>query len=195
MGTWLWSIHLKTSDARAVGAAATKVADQCGGSMAVSDSEAGWVSVYPQTDLIGASLNITRMMAEATGIEHILTLVLEDSDVFRYWYFRKGALADAFISCPDYYGKMDDDDLNARGNPQVFGELLDDAGQRRLGELVAQRMINGQIVVSGAERDDVDDDSNVIESEFDFEDVRMERVAEVFGIRGAGKRFEDFDPS
>ena len=107
-------------------------------------------------------------------------------------------MADAFNSCPDYYGEMDEDDLNARGNPQAFRGLLDDAGQRRLGELVAQRMINGQIVVSGAERTDDDDDADdfeEVESEFDFEDVRMERIAEVFDIRGAGKSFEEFGPS
>ena len=67
-----------------------------------------------------------------------------------------------------------------------------------MGELVAQRMINGQIVVSGAERTDDDDDADdfeEVESEFDFEDVRMERIAEVFDIRGAGKSFEEFGPS
>lgn len=173
MGWFCASVQLKTGDRDAVLRAVRGYVAEHGGGAFVAPVLDGWVSVYPNEELLAAEF--WEVVAEGSGVEHSLLFDLHDSSVLRYWYMRAGEVVDYFNSCPDYFGEAEEEDLAAEGDPSVFDGLLDAEGRARLGEIVRPRVIDGE---------EVGGEPPV------FEEERLSAIAAVLGIRGVLGSFD-----
>jgi hypothetical protein len=175
MGAFYFSVHFKTADAEAVRGAVQGVVCEAGGRALVARPVGGWVNVYPSAEM--GDPGVVEQMAAASGVEHVVALLVHDNSVMMYWYLRGGELADHFNSAPDYFGETDEEAMGAVGDPAAFGAIVDETGRGRLAELIGVRMINGEFVGR---------DGEVVAEEAGFvlEEERLEGLAGVLGIVG-----------
>lgn len=175
MGSFFFSMHFKADDSQAVLAAADGIVAAADGHMFIAPPAKGWISAYPNDHVMDP--DIARKIATKAKVEHSIVLGLMDSDVTEYWYFRNGKLADAFNSCPDYFGKAKKKDLAAVGNSKAFAGLLSKADCTKLAKLIGRRMVNGDYVGRGPA--------------YDFEDERFEKIAGLLKIPSASGWYDD----
>lgn len=142
MGAFYLSAHFKSNDASPIVAAAKNAVPAAGGKAYIAKPVAGWINLYPSQELLDPET--VRQVASESGVRHVVVFMVHDSDVLMYWYIRDGALADYFNSAPDYFGEASDEDMQAKGNPAAFADLLDAASQRTLASIVSTRMIGGE---------------------------------------------------
>lgn len=172
-----WSVHFKTIDIEAVTSAARKVVPKAGGSILIAKPRQTWIAAYPSQEIAGP--RVFRRLAAASKSRHVVAVMLYDDDLFCYWYYRSGRLADAFCSCPDYFGESKRADLAARGKPEAFKGLLSVAARKKLRALTATRMVNGEYAGSGLQ--------------FDFESERLRKFERLLGLRNAANSYENLD--
>ena len=84
----------------------------------------GWVPLYPSSDL-PEQLAAAQRISEETHAPTLL-LNLHNGDVFYYWLFQEGRLADQYDSSPDYFGEpRSTEELEAvRGHPERLEAIL-----------------------------------------------------------------------
>ena len=87
----------------------------------------GWTTCYPERH--GQDDEPTRALASELRLD-IFHVLLHDSDVFSYGFFRNGELADEFVSIPDYSCPVTEE-VRARqsGDPTRYQDLLDSPEQ------------------------------------------------------------------
>lgn len=135
MGTFLWSVHVKTDDPGAVRAAVKAAAGRRAREVRITGPDNGWVTASTDTTALH---DAATSIASKLKAEHAIAFHLHDSDVLFYWYFRRGKLADEYNSCPDYFAKPSRKDLAAVGKPAAFAGLLDKRAQARWKKLLSR---------------------------------------------------------
>ncbi len=90
----------------------------------VSPPKNGWVTVYDEaSDKQDQETlcRITRQLSKTLRADAIAFMV-HDSDIAQYWLYRRGAIADEFNSCPDYFGNEVHEATRARvvGRPELL---------------------------------------------------------------------------
>src|SRR5207249_11448422 len=90
----------------------------------ISPPSGGWVTVYDEASDDQDDTIIQELGAALSGAlkTSVLAFLVHDSDVFRYWLFRKGELIDEFDSDPEYFGKPEDETTSwhSRGKPAAL---------------------------------------------------------------------------
>ncbi|MGB9457575.1 MAG: hypothetical protein WCB12_16115 [Bryobacteraceae bacterium] len=101
----------------------------------------GWIGIYPSSD---QDEKVSREIHRRLKTE-VVQLILHDSDVFCYFFYRDGRLADEFNSRPDYFGKVSDRKRRSqRGKPEeLHGLLRDPADAGALRELLSSEAPEG----------------------------------------------------
>lgn len=124
----------------------------------------GWVSVFP--DNAGQSDRVSAEIAKGLPND-VLHLVVHDDDIFSYYFYRRGRLADRYNSCPDYFGPVSSEEKQqSKGHPEVFEDLLPNpTSLKRLKSLLAKR-------------------------KFTFEQERMTEFVKLLGLPNALSSYE-----
>ena len=162
MGGFYGSIHVRTTDEAAVKAAAEAIASERKAKFLVAPEIGGWVTLFPDNN--GQDSGISEALAPRLSGVDLIHCLVHDDDVFAYWLFRGGHLADRYNSRPDYFGGENAEPRG--GNAQVFAHLLiNDAG---VGDL--QALLDGD--------------------RFTFEHVRLGRFAKILGLPNAVSAYE-----
>jgi hypothetical protein len=126
MGAFYGSVHLRTGDPNEVRRLLEQADKKQGGRFLVGPALGGWVAVYAEHH--GQDERVAQALARTFRGE-LLYVLVHDDDVFAYAYYRGGRLLDQYNSCPDYFGDDEDETGGERGgNPEVFRDLLGDAG-------------------------------------------------------------------
>src|SRR2546429_142954 len=100
----------------------------------------------------------------------VLDLIVHDSDIFIYNFYRGDQLIDEYSSRPDYFEEVSEaEHQRLKGKPEVFRDLVD--SDNKLAEL-------------GSPLTAHDDE------EFDFEENRLEKFAELLGIENTLTSYE-----
>jgi WD40 repeat protein len=133
VGAFYGSVHLRTEDRQIVRQIVEALAKQHGRFL-IGPALGGWVGVYPENH------GQDECVAEAIASRFpgtVLYVMVHDSDIFAYSFFRDGRLIDSYNSCPDYFGESDESE-ECGGRPEVFRDLLpDEAAVQQLAELLA----------------------------------------------------------
>ena len=88
----------------------------------VAAPERGWVAVYPSD--AGQDPTVSESLAQRLG-GPVLHMVLHDSDLVAYSFFREGVLLDSFVSIPDYFEDMSEEERRqVAGRPELLAEIL-----------------------------------------------------------------------
>lgn len=70
----------------------------------VGAAAGGWIGVYPRaTETQDPEVLATITGALSRDFGDAIAILVHDSDVFAYWIFRGGELADSYDSAPDYF--------------------------------------------------------------------------------------------
>lgn len=173
MGMFVTSLHFRADDSAAVVESARAVLTELGGRMLIAPARAGWVAAYP--DEHAASTEAVSKIMVGAGVGRALLFDVHDSDILRYWYLRDGEIADYYNSCPDYFGEVEEGDMEAVGDAAEFEGLLDADGRGRLAEILRPRMIDGE---------EVGGETPV------FEEERLWEIADLLGIQGVMGSFD-----
>ena len=123
MGTSFGTIHVRTTDRAAVQMAAEVVAAQLQVKFYLAPVIDSWTTLIPSGH--GQGDKPARELAAVLPQFEIFQVILHDSDVFAYNFFRDGHLRDEYSSSPDYFetvSKIERDRL--RGRPNRFADLL-----------------------------------------------------------------------
>ncbi len=102
--------------------AAEAVAGQCGMRFFVAPPINGWITLFPSNH--GHDQRPVLALAAALPSLDIVHVVLHDSGVFVYGYYRNGQLIDEFNSAPDYFDQASPEEHERqRGRPELFADL------------------------------------------------------------------------
>ncbi len=121
------SVHVQTDDASAVERAVRQFLPRLGRSerTTVSPPGNGWVAV--RDELCDREPSLLRRLARELSYRMgavVLSLGVEEGRVVRYVLFDRGAVADEYLSLPEYYGPLPPGDVVAlRANPTVAARL------------------------------------------------------------------------
>src|SRR5688572_18369038 len=119
MGGFYGSIHARTDDLGRVRAALAALAADPGLRFWLAPPTHGWTSVFPSAS--GQDHAVSARLAPLVGGD-VFHLVVHDDDLFAYWYYRDGSLADRHDSDPSYFGAevTADEREELRGHPERF---------------------------------------------------------------------------
>src|SRR5579862_4124357 len=137
MGGFYGSIQVRTERRLAVLSAAETVATAAGIRCLVGPAIDGWTGVYPQNS--GQDFRIGQSIAETLGGD-VIQAIVHDDDLMAYWLWHDGQIADHYWSKPGYFSEEDravQEQLS--GDPQAFGDLLNDSGDALLDILDRKR--------------------------------------------------------
>ncbi len=82
----------------------------------------GWIGVYPENN--GQDHGVGEDIARAVKGE-VIQLIVHDSDIFAYWFWRDGNLVDSYWSRPGYFGEEGREAQEAMsGNSEMFEPIL-----------------------------------------------------------------------
>jgi hypothetical protein len=108
MGAFFTNYQVRTNSSEPVALALPRLTT---GPAVVSPPAGAWVTVYDAPSEI-QDLDVLHHTAQdlsrALGTS-VFAFLVHDSDVLVYLLYSDGRLADEFNSCPDYFGKSDDD--------------------------------------------------------------------------------------
>lgn len=173
MGLSCGTIFVRDSHLAAVVSACADLAREAATRFLVAPSEREWIAVYPS----GAGQDPAASAALAARLGgRVLHLLLHDSDVVYYLYFRAGVRIDTFCSIPDYFGDVSAEEANAqRGRAELLADLLPPATsvaglESRLAEL----------------RDTASDRAEAFRGDVDFE-----RLGQALGVPLTMRSYED----
>jgi hypothetical protein len=105
VGTFFTNYQVHTQDIEACIKAATTIVKS---RALVTQPESGWISIYDETSELQDSAELQRVASELSEklATEVFAFLVHDSDVFVYWFYRKGKLVDQFNSNPNYFGPM-----------------------------------------------------------------------------------------
>ncbi|MHC5725105.1 MAG: hypothetical protein ACYTXY_13395, partial [Nostoc sp.] len=122
MGTSNGSIHIRSTDTEEIVEIVKRLAAQDKQKFLISPCINGWISVYPSGQ--GQDSRIAAAIAQQFS-GHLLHLILHDSDVFYYIYYRSHQSVDEYSSDPDYFETVSrEEKARLRGKPEVFADVL-----------------------------------------------------------------------
>jgi hypothetical protein len=128
----------------------------------------GWIGIYVSRS--AAAESFTNDLSDRLKT-HVLDLVVHDSDIFVYNYFRDGQVVDEYSSSPDYFEEVSKaEHQRLKGKPQVFRDLI--GSDKKLAELESLLKESHGI------------------QEFLFEENRLEKFAALFGIANTLTSYE-----
>jgi hypothetical protein len=159
---------MRGENREAVKTALEGVALECGMKFMLGPVLDGWIAAYP--DDSGDAHRCAAMLAGRLDTI-VLSLIVHDSDIFFYNFFRHGELLNEYSSNPDYFQKVSAEEherLQAR--PEFFRELI--GSPEQLAEMI--RLL---------ERGDS-------APKFIFEEERIEKFAALLGIRNSLTSYE-----
>jgi hypothetical protein len=160
MGAHYSSMQVRTDNRDAVVAAVEDLARERKRRVLLGPRINGWVGLYLDDDS-GGDEAFAAAVAKRLGVT-VLHLMVHDSDIFFYNFFRGGQLLDEYSSYPDYFEEVSAEERDRlRGKPEVFRDL---AGSDAI---VAQ--IRALLTSDDKEK-------------FLFEEHRLEKLAELLGI-------------
>lgn len=164
MGGFYGSTQIHTSERDRVIEMATKVARAAGIRCLIGPELNGWVGVYGQHH--GQDQSFGAALAEELG-GYVIHMLVHDDDVMAYWLWRDGKQIDSYFSAPGYFDEADRvEQEGMSGNPAAF-EPLAGASASALSEILERW-----------------------ERAITFEMDRLDRVAQVLGIRNAVTSYE-----
>ena len=122
MGAFFGSVHVRHTDRETVRAVLAKLAKKLDCQFLLAPEINGWITVFPSGS--GQDARVSRELArQLTG--PVLHVLLHDSDVFDYSYYREGRLVDQFSSRPDYFHKVSSKQRQSlMGRPELLRDLL-----------------------------------------------------------------------
>lgn len=168
MGAFYQSIQAKHENRDAVVSAVESLLAEKNGRALIGPVINGWIGIYVKRSAWAESFtsNLSaRLKAD------VLDLVVHDSDIFFYNYYRDGQLMDEYCSCPDYFKKVPKaEHQRLKGKPEAFRELI--GSEKKLAELEALLKASRGL------------------DEFLFEENRLENFAELFGIANTLTSYE-----
>lgn len=87
----------------------------------------GWVSIY--NDQCGQVSIGDRITCHLPC--DIVSLMVQDDNIFCCWYYKNGQLIDHYNSCPDYFGEevTEQEKEECKGHPDCYQDLLTDPKQ------------------------------------------------------------------
>jgi hypothetical protein len=159
MGAWFDSIHVKTEDSDYVQKVLEQLSRKADCKFLLGSAINGWISVFPNE--LGRKESVSAAIAKL--IPHdMFQLMVHDDDVFQYYFYRGGQLIDRYVSCPDYFEEMPEDERRqCEGHPELFHDLF--ADPKSLSKL--QKLL--------------------VADKFTFESERMTQFVELLGLQNA----------
>jgi WD40 repeat protein len=166
MGAFYGSIHIRTENSDVVQKALENVAKETNCRFLLGPVLNGWISVFPNDAGQGDQISVEIAKRLPYDIFH---LIVHDDDVFAYYFYRDGRLIDQYNSCPDYFGKVSDEEKQkSRGRPELFQDLL--RKPESLSKLKTLLATDGE--------------------KFPFEHERMAQSVELLGLSNALSSYE-----
>jgi hypothetical protein len=161
MGGHYGSIHVRTNERDEVRVAVENLNHGETGKFYIAPSIDGWVTVFPENH--GQDSSVAEALASKLADKAIIYCTVYDDDIFSYFLFENGEIADRYNSCPEYF---DDNNTEPRGgNASAFAKLIT---PDRVAELQA---------LLDRER-------------FTFELERLEKFAEIVGLPNIAAAYE-----
>ena len=102
MGRFWGGVHVRTTDFSGVHAACVEVAEKLECEFLLAPEIGGWITAYPSNH--GQDEAVAREIATRLTVE-VIHVVLHDDDLFCYFFYRNGCLADQYDSNQDYFGR------------------------------------------------------------------------------------------
>ncbi len=122
MGAFYGSVYFRTENRDTVRSILEEVARKRGCRFLLGPALRGWVAAYPE--MHGQDERVAKAAAKPFAGEALYVLV-HDSDIFAYTYFRDGKVVDEYNSCPDYFGEAAPRArARTRGRPERLAHLL-----------------------------------------------------------------------
>ena len=105
MGSFLVNLHLRTADRKSL----QRELEDRGCQAWVTDAQQGWTTLYESRASEQDENWIRELGSELTRSLQTsgIAFLVHDSDIFCYWLFENGELADHFNSCPDYFSETE----------------------------------------------------------------------------------------
>lgn len=122
MGGSYGSIHVRTDDQERVRAAVELLSCEGTKRFLIAPAIKGWVTVFPENN--GQDETVGKALASALGNATVIQCLVHDEDLFAYWFYENGKLADRYNSRPGYFGE---ENAGPRGgDARAFCGLLGD---------------------------------------------------------------------
>ncbi|HJT77366.1 MAG TPA: hypothetical protein VJ739_09220 [Gemmataceae bacterium] len=122
MGAFYGSIHFRTEDRDAVRRALEEAAGEQPCRFLLGTALRGWVAAYPE--MHGQDERVVKAIVERFPGE-VLHVLVHDSDIFAYGFYRNGEAVDEYNSCPDYFEEAEPHVREScRGQPDLLAHLL-----------------------------------------------------------------------
>jgi len=167
MGAHYRSLQIKCENRDAVIAAAENLVTAHNGRLFIGSKINGWTGLYLDNSAPTEAFAIA--FAKQLNAS-VLDLMVHDSDIFIYNFYRGDQLIDEYSSRPDYFEEVSvAEHQRLKGKPEVFRNLVD--SDNKLAEL-------GSLLTT---HDD---------EEFVFEENRLEKFAELLGIENTLTSYE-----
>jgi hypothetical protein len=122
MGAFYGSVYFRTEDRDAVRRTLEQVAQKPRCRFLLGPALGGWVAAYPE--MHGQDERVVKAVVKHFPGEALHVLV-HDSDIFAYGFYRNGEPVDEYNSCPDYFEEAPPHVKEAcRGRPERLAHLL-----------------------------------------------------------------------
>lgn len=173
MGLSCGTVFVRDSDLATVLSSCADLAREGVLRFLVAPPDREWIAIYPSE----AGQDPAASAALASRLNgRVLHLLLHDSDVVYYLYYRGGVLTDTFCSLPDYFSEVSAEEANAQhGRAELLADVLPPGTsaaelERRLAEI----------------RDTASDRAEAFRGHVDFE-----RLGQALGVPLAMRSYED----
>lgn len=167
MGAHYRSLQVKGKNRDLIIAAVERLARAHKGKLLIGPEINGWTGIYFDDSVPTEASAV----AVATQLDaSVLELMVHDSDIFIYNFYRGAQLIDEYSSCPDYFEEVSAaEHQRLKGKPGVFRDLVD--SDEKLAKL------NALLTAQDGE-------------EFVFEENRVDKFAELLGIKNTLTSYE-----
>jgi hypothetical protein len=167
MGAHYRSLQIKTENRDAVILLAEHLAKSHKGRLLIGPQLNCWTGLYCD-DSVPAEAFASNISEQLKTVA--LDLMVHDSDIFLYSFYRDGRLIDQYSSRPDYFEEVPlAEHQRLTGKAEVFSDLL--GSGEKFSELQSLLASNGK-------------------EEFVFEENRLEKFADLFGIENTLTSYE-----
>jgi hypothetical protein len=167
MGAHYRSVQIRGENRNAVMAAAEGIARSQNGKLLVGPVLNGWIGLYLNDSVPseGFAVEISKSLEVLA-----LDLIVHDSDIFIYNFYKQGHLIDEYSSAPDYFEEVSQaEHARLQGKPEAFRELLG-----------SDETVSKLVSLLGSKDDE----------EFLFEENRLEQFAKLLGIKNSLSSYE-----
>jgi tetratricopeptide (TPR) repeat protein len=166
MGAFFDSIHVRNENPGTIQKILERLAKEEDCKFLLGPKVKGWTSILPS--VIGCGEAVSTDIAKGTSSD-IFHLMVHDDDVFSYYFYHDGKLADQYNSNPDYFKAVSkDENKKSVGRPDLFQDLLpEEKSLSRLKKLLARK-------------------------KFAFESERMTQFVELLGLPNSLTSYDYF---